>query len=266
MQDHLDDDLRFAHVLADSADAMNMDRFKSLDRTARTRPDMESVVQAENAVEKLVRDQLRRSRPRDAVLGAGAGLVGAGSRCWVVDAITELENYVRGVPVWATQISLLEVSEGGYRPVVGVVSAPALSRRWWAARDHGAFTGRSLTSASRLRVSGVATLADASFAYTTITGWEEDGRLNNFLALSRDAWRTRAYGNFWSYMMVAEGAIDICADPRLSPGDMAANAVIVTEAGGAFTSLDGNPNPLSGSAAASNGLLHNELLEYLNPD
>ncbi|WP_227982022.1 inositol monophosphatase family protein [Nocardia spumae] len=264
MQDHLDDDLRFAHVLADSADAVNMDRFKGLDLTARTRPDMTSVSDAENAVEKLIRGQLRRSRPRDAVLGAGEGLVGGGPRCWVVDAIAGVENYVRGVPVWATQISLLEVSEGGYRPVAGVVSAPALARRWWAAKDHGAFTGRSLSSASRLRVSGVSTLPDASFAYSSVIGWEESGRLNNFLALSREVWRTRAYGDFWSYMMVAEGVIDICADPQLSPGNMAANAIIVTEAGGTLTGLDGDPGPLSGSAAASNGLLHNDLLGYLN--
>ncbi|MEV5647222.1 inositol monophosphatase family protein [Nocardia sp. NPDC052254] len=264
MQDHLDDDLRFAHVLADSADAVNMDRFKGLDLSVRTRPDMTSVSEAENAVEKLIRGQLRRSRPRDAVLGAGEGLVGGGPRCWVVDAIAGLENYARGVPVWATQISLLEVSMGGYRPIVGLVSAPALARRWWAAKDHGAFTGRSLSSASRVRVSGVSTLPDASFAYSSITGWEEDGRLNNVLALSREVWRTRAYGDFWPYMMVAEGVIDICADPELSPGDMAAGAVIVTEAGGAFTGLDGRPHPLGGSAAASNGLLHNELLGYLD--
>ncbi|MEU6558190.1 inositol monophosphatase family protein [Nocardia nova] len=266
MQDHLDDDLRFAHVLADSADAVNMDRFKSLDLTVRTTPDMDSVREAENAVEKLLRGQLRRSRPRDAVLGAGEGLVGGGPRCWVVDAITGAENYARGVPVWATQISLLEVAAGGYRPIVGVVSAPALTRRWWAAKDHGAFTGRSLSSASRLRVSGVSKLPDASFAYSTVTGWEEDGRLNGFLTLSRDVWRARAYGEFWSYMMVAEGVVDICADPRLSPGDMAANAVIVGEAGGTFTGLDGDPGPLGGSAAASNGLLHNDLLDYLRED
>ncbi|MBO0852370.1 MAG: histidinol phosphatase [Nocardia sp.] len=263
MQDHLDD-LRFAHVLADSADSVNMDRFKGLDLEIHSRPDMDESGAAETAVEKLIRGQLRRSRPRDAVLGAGEGLVGGGPRCWVVDAIDGLENYARGVPVWATQISLLEISKGGYRPVVGVVSAPALARRWWAAKDHGAFTGRSLSSASRLRVSGVSALRDASFAYSTVTGWDAEGRLDNFLALSRDVWRTRAYGDFWPYMMVAEGVVDICADPQLSPGDMAANAIIVTEAGGTFTGLDGDPSPLGDTAAASNTLLHNELLDYLS--
>lgn len=263
MQDHLDD-LRFAHVLADSADAAAMERFKAHDLAVETRPDTALLGDAETAVEKLIRGQLQRARPRDAVLSEGEGLAGTGPRCWVIDAIDGLDNYGRGVPVWATQLSLLEASEGGYRPVVGVVSAPALGRRWWAAKDHGAFTGRSLSSASRLRVSRVATLRDASFAYSSLTGWEEQGRLSGFLALSREVWRTRGYGDFWPYMMVAEGAVDVCADPLISPGDMAANVVIVAEAGGAFTGLDGDPGLLGGTAAASNGLLHDELLGYLN--
>ncbi|MGW1738226.1 inositol monophosphatase family protein [Nocardia sp. NPDC001965] len=263
MRDHLDD-LRFAHVLADSADAATMDRFKAHGLAVESRPDMDLLSDTETAVEKLIRGQLQRSRPRDAVLSEGEGLEGTGPRCWVVDAIDGLENYGRGVPVWATQLSLLEASEGGYRPVVGVVSAPAIGRRWWAAMDHGAFTGRSLSSASRLRVSRVAKLHDASFAYSSLTDWEERGRLGGFLALSREVWRSRGYGDFWPYMMVAEGAVDICADPLISPGDMAANVVIVTEAGGAFTGLDGDRGLLGGTAAASNGLLHNELLRYLD--
>ncbi|MEU1980893.1 inositol monophosphatase family protein [Nocardia sp. NPDC019395] len=263
MQDHLDD-LRFAHVLLDTAAAASMDRFRALDLDVETRPDMDLVRDAETEVEKLIRGQLQRSRPRDAVLGEGEGLEGTGPRCWVVDAVDGLENFARGVPVWATQISLLEASAGSLRPVLGVVSAPALGRRWWAAKDHGAFTGRNLSSASRLRVSRVSKLADASFGYSSLAGWEEQGRLNGFLDLARTVWRTRAYGDFWPYMMIAEGVVDICADPELSPLEMAANAVIVTEAGGTFTGLDGSPGPLGGSAAASNGLLHDELLGYLN--
>lgn len=264
MQDHADD-LRFAHVIADTADAASMDHYRALDLAVATRPDMALLTETETAVEKVIRGQLLRARPRDAALSAGEGLEGTGPRCWVIDAIDGLENFARGVPVWATQLSLLEASEGGgYRPVVGVVSAPALGRRWWAATGHGAFTGRSLSAASRLRVSRVSKLSDASLGYSSLTGWEERGRLDGFLALSREVWRTRAYGDFWPYMMVAEGAVDLCADPELSPGDMAAGAVIVTEAGGAFTGLDGNPGPLSGNAAASNGLLHDELLAYLN--
>jgi histidinol-phosphatase len=148
--------------------------------------------------------------------------------------------------------------------VVGLVSAPALGRRWWAAKGHGAFTGRSLSQASRLRVSGVSRLADASFAYSSLGGGEERARLNGFLDLTRKVWRTRAYGDFWPYMMVAEGSVDLCAEPELSLWDMAATAIVVTEAGGSFTGLDGRPGPHSGNAAASNGLLHDELLDHLN--
>jgi histidinol-phosphatase len=143
------------------------------------------------------------------------------------------------------------------------VSAPALGRRWWAAKGTGAYTGRSLSSATRLHVSNVRDLRDASFSYSSLSGWEEQGRLDGFMDLTRDVWRTRAYGDFWSYMMVAEGSVDICAEPELSLWDMAACEVVVREAGGRFTSLDGVPGPYGGNAAASNGLLHEDLLGYL---
>jgi histidinol-phosphatase len=155
-------------------------------------------------------------------------------------------------------------AEGGFEPVVGVVSAPALGRRWWAAKGGGAYTGRSLSSATRLRVSRVSQIRDSSFAYSSLTGWEEQGRLDGFLDLSRAVWRTRGYGDFWPYMMVAEGSVDMCAEPELSLWDMAAPAVVVQEAGGRFTGLDGRPGPHGGNAAASNGVLHDELLGYLN--
>ncbi|MBO7941361.1 MULTISPECIES: histidinol-phosphatase [Streptomyces] len=263
MPDYLDD-LRLAHVLADAADAATMDRFKALDLKVETKPDMTPVSEADRAAEELIRGQLQRARPRDAILGEEYGLEGTGPRRWVIDPIDGTKNYVRGVPVWATLISLMEAGEGGYQPVVGVVSAPALGRRWWAAKGHGAYTGRSLSAATRLHVSRVSKLSDASFAYSSLTGWEERGRLPAFLDLTREVWRTRAYGDFWPYMLVAEGAIDLCAEPELSLWDMAANAIVVTEAGGTFTGLDGRPGPHSGDAAASNGLLHGELLGYLD--
>ncbi|MER8027619.1 histidinol-phosphatase [Streptomyces bauhiniae] len=262
MPDYLDD-LRLAHVLADAADATTMERFKALDLKVETKPDMTPVSEADKAAEELIRNHLQRARPRDSVLGEEFGAEGSGPRRWVIDPIDGTKNYVRGVPVWATLISLMEAGPGGFHPVVGLVSAPALGRRWWAAKDHGAFTGRSLTSASRIHASGVSGLADASFAYSSLTGWEERGRLDGFLELSREVWRTRAYGDFWPYMMVAEGSVDMCAEPELSLWDMAANAVIVTEAGGTFTGLDGRPGPHSGNAAASNGLLHDALLGRL---
>ncbi|RBM11929.1 histidinol-phosphatase [Streptomyces sp. PT12] len=257
------DDLRLAHVLADAADAATMERFKALDLTVETKPDMTPVTEADRAAEEVIRSVLQRARPRDAVLGEEFGNEGQGPRRWVIDPIDGTKNYVRGVPVWATLIALVERGAGGDRPVVGVVSAPALSRRWWAALGAGAYTGRSLTSATRLRVSGVERLADASFSYSSLTGWEERDRLDGLLRLSRDCWRTRAYGDFWSYMMVAEGSVDLCAEPELSLWDMAAPAIVVQEAGGRFTGLDGRDGPHGGDAAASNGLLHDELLGYL---
>ncbi|MBH1935736.1 histidinol-phosphatase [Streptomyces sp. AV19] len=263
------DDLRLAHVLADAADAATMDRFKALDLKVETKPDMTPVSEADKSAEELIRGQLQRARPRDAVLGEEFGSEGLGPRRWVIDPIDGTKNYVRGVPVWATLISLMvQVESAGrveFEPVVGVVSAPALGRRWWAAKGSGAYTGRSLSSASRLGVSRVERIADASFAYSSLSGWEERGMLPGFLDLTRDCWRTRGYGDFWPYMMVAEGTVDICAEPELSLWDMAANVVIVEEAGGRFTGLDGRPGPHSGNAVASNGLLHDELLGYLRP-
>ncbi|WP_369200109.1 histidinol-phosphatase [Streptomyces sp. PU-14G] len=257
------DDLRLAHVLADAADATTMERFKALDLKVETKPDMTPVSEADKAAEELIRSSLQRTRPRDAVLGEEFGTEGHGPRRWVIDPIDGTKNYVRGVPVWATLIALMEMGEGGDRPVVGVVSAPALNRRWWAALGSGAYTGRSLSKATRLQVSKVAEVRDASFAYSSLHGWEERGMLGGFMDLTRDCWRTRGYGDFWPYMMVAEGSVDICAEPELSLWDMAASSVIVEEAGGCFTGLDGNPGPQSGNAAASNGLLHETLLSYL---
>ncbi|GAA2452053.1 MULTISPECIES: histidinol-phosphatase [Streptomyces] len=258
------DDLRLAHVLADAADAATMERFRALDLKVETKPDMTPVTEADRAAEELIRGHLQRARPRDAILGEEYGVEGTGPRRWVIDPIDGTKNYVRGVPVWATLIALMEAGPGGYQPVVGVVSAPALNRRWWAAKGAGAYSGRSLSSATPLRVSKVAELSDASFAYSSLGGWEEQGRMEGFLDLTRACWRTRGYGDFWSYMMVAEGSVDICAEPELSLWDMAAPAIVVQEAGGVYTGLDGKPGPHSGNAAASNGLLHEELLGYLN--
>jgi histidinol-phosphatase len=254
-----DDDLRFAHVLADAADDITTRRFRALDLTVETKPDLTPVTDADRAVEEQVRHVLRRSRPRDAVLGEEFGKIGIGPRCWVVDPIDGTKNYVRGVPVWATLIALMM----GDEPVAGVVSAPALGRRWWAARDSGAWTGRSLAKATRCRVSGVNRLADASFSYSSISGWEKTGGLQGFVSLTRSVWRTRAFGDFWSYMLTAEGAVDIAAEPVVSLWDLAAVQVIVAEAGGRFTDLSGVARPDGGSAVATNGHLHDEVLGLL---
>jgi histidinol-phosphatase len=256
-----DDDLRFAHVLADAADDITTRRFRALDLRVEAKPDLTPVTDADHATEESLRNVLKRARPRDAVLGEEFGRIGAGPRCWVIDPIDGTKNYVRGVPVWATLVGLMD----GNEVVVGVVSAPALGRRWWGARGGGAWTGRSLTKASRCQVSAVGKLSDASFSYSSLSGWEEQGRLPGFLELTRSVWRTRAYGDFWSHMLVAEGAVDISAEPEVSLWDLAALQIIVEEAGGQFTDLAGTPTPDGGSAVASNGLLHAEVLGRLAP-
>ena len=258
MPDYLDD-LRFAHVLADAADAATMSRFKALDLKVETKPDMTPVSEADKAAEELIRGQLQRARPRDAVLGEEYGLEGTGPRRWVVDPIDGTKNYVRGVPVWATLIALVVDDE----VVLGVVSAPQLQRRWWASTGNGAWTGRSLLKATRCQVSDVRSLEDASFAYSSLSGWDERGRLEDFVSLTRRCWRTRAYGDFWSYMLLAEGAVDIATEPELHLYDMAALDIIVREAGGSFTSLDGTNGPFGGNALATNGHLHEAALSFL---
>ena len=253
------DDLRFALVLADAADDITMRRFRALDLRVESKPDLTPVTDADLAAEEQLRHVLSRSRPRVAVLGEESGRSGWGNRCWILDPIDGTANFVRGVPVWATLIGLM----AGDEVKVGVVSAPALGRRWWAARDDGAWTGRSLTRAAACRVSEVASLQDASLSYSELSGWEREGRLDGFLSLTRTVWRARAYGDFWSHMLVAEGAVDVSAEPEVNLWDLAALQVIVEEAGGTFTDLTGKATPDGGSAVCTNGRLHDEVLALL---
>lgn len=255
------DDLRLALLLADSADRVTMARYQALDLEVETKPDLTPVTDADRAAEQAMRSMLERSRPRDAVLGEELGSTGNAGRRWVLDPIDGTKNFVRGVPVWATLIALMD----GNDAVVGVVSAPALGRRWWASRGGGAWGRDGQARARRLRVSGVTRLADASLSYSSLTSWEEHGRLDGFLTLARRCWRTRGFGDFWSYLLLAEGAVDLAAEPDVALWDLAAPAVVVTEAGGRFTDLTGVPGPAGGSALASNGALHAEALELLSP-
>ncbi len=254
-----DDDLRLAHVIADQVDGQTMSRFQALDLAVETKPDLSPVSDADRSAEELVRAQLGRTRPRDAVLGEEYGATGHSSRQWIIDPIDGTKNFVRGVPVWATLIGLVADDE----VVVGLVSAPALGRRWWASKGAGAWTGRALSSARRLQVSDVSHLADASLSYSSLDGWAEQGRLRAFLGMAQRCWRTRAYGDFWSYMLVAEGAVDVACEPELELYDMAALVPIVTEAGGRFTSVFGAPGPYGGNAVATNGHLHDDVLAAL---
>lgn len=255
------DDVRLAHVLADTADSITMARFRALDLAVDTKPDLTEVSDADLAVEDALRKILSRARPRDAVHGEEREDTGWGPRRWIIDPIDGTRNFVRGVPVWATLIGLMVGDEA----VVGLVSAPALQRRWWAATGSGAFTGKSLASATTLSTSNVKRVEDASLSYSSLGGWMSSGRGQEFVDLMRDCWRTRAYGDFWSYMLVAEGAVDIACEPELALHDMAALVPIVTEAGGRFTNLAGQPGPFGPGAIATNGLLHDAVVDRLTP-
>lgn len=259
--DHTDD-LRLAHVIADQVDALTMARFKAMDFTVETKPDLSPVTDADRDAEELVRALLGRHRSRDAVLGEEGGTTGHSSRRWIIDPIDGTKNFVRGVPVWATLIALVE----GDEVVVGLVSAPALTRRWWAATGAGAWTGRNLSQGRRLEVSKVTSLEDASLSYSSLGGWGERGQFEQFLRLMMSCWRTRAYGDFWSYMLLAEGAVDIAAEPELNLWDIAALVPIVTEAGGTFTGVNGGPPLTELNAVATNGHLHERVLDALRTD
>lgn len=262
----LSGDLALALELADRADAVSIDRFRAVDLRVTPKPDRTPVTDADQAVERVIRDGLATARPDDGILGEEYGTAvgtGVGShRQWIIDPIDGTANFLRGVPIWGTLIAL--AIDGV--PVVGVVSAPALDQRWWGARGLGAHTARHGGAQQRLAVSGVRELADASLSYNSLPGWDQAGRLEPIIALTRAVWRARAIGDMWSYMLVAEGAIDIAAEFDLQPYDMAALQPIIEEAGGRFTSVDGETGPWHGSALATNGLLHAEVLQRLQPE
>ncbi|MGI8573199.1 MAG: histidinol-phosphatase [Solirubrobacteraceae bacterium] len=249
------DDLGLALELGDLADAITLERYLATDLVVDTKPDLTPVTEADRAVEQAVRERLASVRPGDSVLGEeyGTSTVEDGTRRWIIDPIDGTKNYVRGIPVWAT---LLALEEQG-RIVLGVVSAPALGRRWWAARGAGAFVADGLGERQRpLKVSAVRDLADAQLCVSGFDGWIEAGSLEAMLELSRRCWRTRGFGDFWGYMLVAEGAADINVEAAVSLWDLAAPMAIVEEAGGRFTDLAGEPTANGGDALATNAHVH----------
>jgi histidinol-phosphatase len=280
------DDLALAHALADLADAISLDRYQAQDLVITTKPDNTPVTDADRAVETAIREALATHRQTDGLVGEEFGSdKGISGRYWVIDPIDGTKNFMRGVPTWATLIALVEVDSSGVEEVVvGIASAPALARRWSAAKGHGAFVrfngGNSDASLNELAedefdgsvqgsnekkisVSKVASLSDASISYSDFVGWED--RLEPFQKMLANAWRTRGIGDFWSHMLVAEGAVDIAIEPSLALWDMAALDIIVREAGGSFTNTAGHNGPFGGSGVSTNGLLHNAVINGLNP-
>ncbi|OHV04397.1 histidinol-phosphatase [Mycobacterium talmoniae] len=256
-------DMTLALALADRADRLTLDRFGAQDLRVDTKPDLTPVTDADQSVEAALREVLAAERPDDSVVGEEfGGQTTFTGRQWIIDPIDGTKNFVRGVPVWASLIALL--SDGV--PVVGVVSAPALGRRWWAGQGLGAFGSVGAAAPRRLSVSAVTELGSASLSFSSLTGWAALGRRDRFLALTDAVWRVRAFGDFWSYCLVAEGAVDVAAEPEVSVWDLAALDILVREAGGTFTSLEGTPGPHGGSAVASNGVLHEGVLSRLSAE
>ncbi|MCD4549271.1 MULTISPECIES: inositol monophosphatase family protein [unclassified Schaalia] len=246
------DDLQLALDLADLADDLTLARFRADDLLVESKPDLTPVSDADRLVEDQIRTRLSQARPTDAIIGEERGSFGASSRMWVIDPIDGTRNFIRGVPVWATLIALIDEKQ----PVVGVVSAPALQRRWWAAQDLGAWMSSRGGFPERLSVSRISRVEDAFVSYSSLHGWDSIGLDAEMCDVLKRAWYTRAYGDFWSYMLVAEGAVDIACEPELALHDMAALVPIVREAGGVFTSVHGVEGPWGGSALAANPLLH----------
>ncbi|MEY9950655.1 histidinol-phosphatase [Leifsonia sp. EB34] len=256
----LSDDLAFALRLADLADSISSAHFRERGLHVDTKPDRTFVTEADLAVERAIREALAAERPGDGILGEEYGTEGDTARQWILDPIDGTSNYLRGVPVWGTLIAL---AENG-RPVLGVVSSPALGRRWWAAAGGGAWTTDSAgAEPRRIRVSAVDDLANASISFQSIAQWDQAGYLERLVALTRRVWRDRAYGDMWAYMLLAEGLLDAVGEFDVKTYDLAALIPIVEEAGGVFTSVTGEPGPSHGSSLASNGLLHAALLDAL---
>jgi histidinol-phosphatase len=273
------DDLALAHALADLADAISLDRYQAQDLVITTKPDNTPVTDADRAVETAIREALATHRQTDGLVGEEFGSdKGTSGRYWVIDPIDGTKNFMRGVPTWATLIALVQVDSSGVEEVVvGIASAPGLARRWSAAKGNGAFVRfnsagaddlseefDALSNDKKMSVSKVSNLSDASISYSDFVGWGD--RLEPFQNLLANAWRTRGIGDFWSHMLVAEGAVDVAIEPSLAVWDMAALDIIVREAGGTFTNTAGQNGPFGGSGVSTNGLLHKAVISGLNPN
>ena len=259
-----DDDLRLAHVLADAVERTALDLYGSPDLQVSVGDDGALTTQATARLEELLRHQLGRTRPRDRVVGRAHEETGQGDRCWVLDPVDGTANYVRGVPVWATLISLLVAGE----PVLGLVSAPSLARRWWAGRGSGAWTGRALTRASQVRVSDTQVLAHASVSADEVAAWSHGPHGAGFDRLTDRVWRTRAFGDFWSHALVADGAVDVALGAWMDGFQTATLSALVAEAGGRTSTPEGldvvgGDLRTASTVVATNGTLHDEVLSLL---
>ena len=247
-------------MLAGVADGITSSRFRARDLRIDRKPDRSPVTDADTAVEDAVRALLVRERQGDAIVGEErGGDEAARGRVWMLDPIDGTKNFLRGVPAWGTLLGL--VVDG--RPVVGVASAPALGRRWWAADGHGAWAADGDEEPRRLSVSAVRELGDAFLSTTDLTSWTTYHSRDRYLALVDACWETRAFGDFWQHCLVAEGSLDLATEPIVNSWDLAALQVIVEQAGGRLTDLDGNARHDGGTVLSSNGHVHDAALDVL---
>lgn len=245
-------DLDLAILLANAADEISLTRFRSVDLLVETKPDRTPVTDADRAVETKLRQIIELNSPGDGVIGEEFENTLGSERVWIIDPIDGTANYLRGLPIWA---SLIALRENGII-TTSVVSAPALGRRWWAKLGNGAFTKDFDGSVRSLDVSKVANLADSSISYNSMQQWDQVGMLDTLMSLSRKVWRTRAFGDFLSYMYLAEGGLDMVCEHDLKVHDIAALVPIILEAGGTITDLFGELTEDSSSVLATNSLLH----------
>jgi histidinol-phosphatase len=254
-------ELEFARHLADVADAITLPVYEQREFVVDRKPDRSEVTIADRNAEAALRDLVAQHFPDHAFLGEEAGVTGpsGGQWKWIVDPVDGTSNFVRGVPVWATLIALTHETAG---PVLGFVSAPAMSRRWWATKGAGAFAdGR------RIRVSAIDSLRDAQVCVTFSPGWDTLGLTAQLVALQSASYRARGFGDFWQHMLVAEGAVELAVDAiGLQPYDLAAVQVVVEEAGGTWTDRAGNRTYENDSAISSNGLLHSEVISRIRAE
>ena len=252
-------DIELLQVLANAADDISLARFRALDLVVEAKPDRTPVTDADRAVEGKLRELLKLYRPTDEVIGEEMDKTGDSNRSWIIDPIDGTANYLRGVPIWGTLIALRVDGE----ITTSIISAPALGRRWWAGKGRGAFTKDIDGSVRKITVSKIAKLEDSTLSFNSLEQWRNQGLLEQLLNLSTEVSRTRAYGDFLSYMFVAEGAIEIASEHDLKIHDIAALVPILTEAGGRITDLQGELTDDSSSVIATNSLLHEVVQDAL---
>src|SRR5216684_8524952 len=247
-------------AIAEEADVIAMKYFRAEELRIDRKGDGTAVTQADRAVEVMAREKVAASGLALDVLGeemGGADAMAAsvaGRARLIIDPIDGTEEFSRGIPTFGTLMGI----ESNGEIVAGMASAPALGSRWWAYRGEGAYR-----NGKRIHVSNVAKLSEA-MVFTTGTGPSKDKLAQEKIRRVPDAARSgRALGGFWQHMLVAEGAMEAALDWTSKPWDIAPLGVIVEEAGGRSTNVQGQRTIYTGTLLSTNGKIHDEVLRLL---